>query len=100
MSETVKEGWSDMRPGDRVYHYMVDGTSLCRKVGFHPMLENTITKHGKSMEKGKQDCSPCFKKLLKRFVPCPGCKVKVLGEDLDANGYCAVCNGADDGRNP
>jgi hypothetical protein len=26
---------------------------------------------------------------------CPGCRVKVLVEDLEDNGLCAVCNGAE-----
>lgn len=65
---TVKEGWSDMRPGDRVYHYMLEGTSLCGRVGFHAMRSDTITPHGESMEKGKKDCAPCWKRLMKRLT--------------------------------
>lgn len=67
MSDQVKEGWSDRRPGDRVYHYMVEGTSLCQKIMFHSMLSDSITPH-KGTEKQKDDCSPCFKKLMKRIA--------------------------------
>ena len=65
--KTVKEGWPDRRPGDRVYHYMVEGTSLCGKIIFHLMLEDTIMAHGGG-EKKKDDCAPCFKKLQKRLA--------------------------------
>jgi hypothetical protein len=59
-----KEGWGAMRPGDRVFHYYSDGTSLCRKIGFYggPLDDanpaQTIAQ--------KTDCKPCFRKLLAR----------------------------------
>lgn len=31
----MTEGWGVIRPGDRKAHYYVDGTSLCRRVGFY-----------------------------------------------------------------
>ena len=68
MTELI-EGWGDMRPGDRVYHYMIPGGwSLCGKIGFHSMHPDTLTAHGKSMEPGRDDCRPCFRKLMKRLT--------------------------------
>lgn len=66
--KTVSEGWSDMRPGDRVYHYMVDGDSLCGRVGFHAMLEETISQHDGGTTPGKKDCKACFRGLMKRLA--------------------------------
>lgn len=63
-----KEGWSDMRPGDRVYHYMLNGSSLCKKVGFHSMHPDTLSKHSSGNEPGQRDCKPCFRGLIKRLA--------------------------------
>lgn len=69
MSEEMKEGWGDMRPGDRVYHYYVDTFSLCGKVGFYPMDSDHLTEHTGGYEKpGAKDCKPCFRKLQKRVA--------------------------------
>ncbi len=64
------EGWSDMRPGDRVYHYMVNGTSLCGRVGFHSMHPDTISPQGWpcSPQPQKKDCRPCFRKMFARLT--------------------------------
>ncbi len=56
--DKAKEGWSDMRPGDRVYHFIVDGSSLCGKVGFHSMHPDTITPHSGGIQKQPKDCAP------------------------------------------
>ena len=67
--DELKEGWSDMRPGDRVYHYMIpNGFSLCGKVGFHSMHPDTLSAHDGGTEPGKKDCKPCFKKLMARLA--------------------------------
>lgn len=55
------EGWGVMRPGDRRYHYYVNGFSLCGRVGFYfgelsPDTANPCTK----------DCAACRKILTKR----------------------------------
>ena len=54
------EGWGDKRPGDRVYHFYRDGTSLCRKVGFY--FEELTPDTGKYQ---KYDCKACTKVLTK-----------------------------------
>lgn len=64
--QPMSEGWGDMRPGDRVYHYYVDTFSLCGKVGFYPMDSDHLTEQGPELRKQKTDCAPCFKKLEKR----------------------------------
>lgn len=52
-----------MRPGDRVFHYFVDGTSLCRRVGLYngPLMSDSG-----ELTPGEDDCKQCFKKLIKR----------------------------------
>lgn len=71
MNKSEREGWSDMRPGDRVYHYMVEGSSLCGKVGFHSMHPDTLTAHNGDTIAGQKDCKLCFRKLMARLVEKP-----------------------------
>jgi len=51
------EGWGVIRPGDRKAHYYIDGTALCRKVGYYngPLDPDEFV--------SKDDCAPCRKKL-------------------------------------
>ncbi|MFA5366055.1 MAG: hypothetical protein WC325_12810 [Candidatus Bathyarchaeia archaeon] len=56
-----KEGWDWT---GRIYHYFVDGRSLCRSYGL-PNYE-TITADTGNTEHHKDDCKQCFKKLLAR----------------------------------
>jgi len=57
----TEEGWGVKRPGDKVFHYYVDGTSLCRRIGFyHGPLDPD---NGGS--KQKSDCAECHRRLEK-----------------------------------
>ena len=62
MPEDVKEGWGVRRPGDRVFHYYADGTSLCRKVGLY-QGELAPDDGG---AKNPEDCAECYRRLIKR----------------------------------
>lgn len=57
----VRQGWGAKRPGDKVYHYYADGTSLCRKIGFyHGPLDPDD-----GGPKQSADCSECYRRLQK-----------------------------------
>ena len=52
-----KEGWGDIRPGDRKAHYYRNSDSLCGRVGFYfgELEADTY--------KSSADCAACRKKL-------------------------------------
>lgn len=57
------EGW--LRPSaSRKFHYYVDGRSLCRSWGFPD--ETQLEADTGNKEKGKEDCTVCFHKLVDR----------------------------------
>ena len=62
MSET-KEGWQSYKANSqRVYHYIVNGWSLCRKLGFYFNEVDDWTGNPKQSE----DCAACYKLAAKR----------------------------------
>ena len=62
MSEPIKEGW--WKPyQSRKFHYFVEGRALCNGWIF-PNYDEIEPDTG-NMEKGPDDCTACFKKLLK-----------------------------------
>lgn len=63
MSDKEQEGWGVMRPGDRVYHYYVSMEALCGRVMFY---RGDVTQDTGNTERSKEDCSRCFKALVKR----------------------------------
>jgi len=57
------EGWqAEKHLSQRVYHYIVDSFSLCRKLGFYTGI--LMPHKGK---KGPEDCAECFRRVQKRF---------------------------------
>ncbi|MFI5300226.1 MAG: hypothetical protein ACHREM_19225 [Polyangiales bacterium] len=59
----IKEGWqAEKHDAQRVYHYIHDTMSLCRKLGFYtgdlmPWTGNA---------KGREDCAECYRRAMAR----------------------------------
>jgi hypothetical protein len=60
--EIINEGWqAEKHYNQRVYHYIVDSFSLCRRLGFY--FGDLMPHKG---EKGREVCGLCFKRVEKR----------------------------------
>lgn len=63
-AEQLTEGWqAEKHYNQRIYHYVVDTFSLCRKLGFYTgelMPDNP-------QKRGPSDCKACVKKLEVRL---------------------------------
>lgn len=59
-SNAFEKAWSQ-----RVYHYIVGTFSLCGGLGFYT---GELMPHKPGAKKGRQDCTPCFRKVEKRFA--------------------------------
>lgn len=57
------EGWQGRTAG-RVFHYIVDSFSLCRRLGFY-FADLQAAEPG--AEKRIQDCSECYRRLQARI---------------------------------
>jgi hypothetical protein len=65
MSKT-KEGWMAEKPTHtRVYHYIVDTRSLCKRYGFYLA---DLEPHPIGASKGWNDCAECWKRVVRRFA--------------------------------
>lgn len=64
--EHVTGGWqSEMTPGTRVFHYIRNMTSLCRRVGFY---RGDLVPHVTGSPRRNEDCAGCYRCLNKRRV--------------------------------
>jgi hypothetical protein len=59
------EGWqAEKHTSQPVYHYIVGTFALCGGLGFYT---GELMPHKEGQKKGREDCSGCFKRLLKRL---------------------------------
>ena len=67
INSELREGWqAEKHPMQRVYHYIVDSFSLCKKLGFY--LGELMPHKG---TKGSEDCNDCFRRVEKRSAKSP-----------------------------